>query len=370
MITRRALLAAPIVFAGCSREPGTGFPGFAYVANRGGRSIAAVDLNGFSVRKRVTFDAAPEQVIAPAERSKIFALTPENGTLHELDTATLAIGRRVTVAPRAAAMQLNPAGTALWFLSTEARRLIRVPLDDFRADAEIALPQKPGGFHLSPRGGLAAVTFPATQQIALVDLEGKRCGPPVAAGGTIGAIRFQSDGRAIIAANVSDRRLSIFEAPSGKLIVHLPLAVQPENLCFKADGGQLFVTGSGLDAVVVVYPYHTPQVAETVLAGREPGAMAASAMPPYLFVSNPKSGDVSILNITTRKMIATVRVGTEPSYIVVTPDDQFALVLNKASGDMAVLRVGAITAQRNKRAPLFTMIPIGSEPVSAAVRLS
>jgi DNA-binding beta-propeller fold protein YncE len=67
-------------------------------------------------------------------------------------------------------------------------------------------------------------------------------------------------------------------------------------------------------------------------------------------------------------MIAAVYVGTQPCYIAITPDDQFALVLNKVSGDMAVLRIGAIVAKRNKSAPLFTMIPVGVEPVSAVVR--
>ena len=73
--------------------------------------------------------------------------------------------------------------------------------------------------------------------------------------------------------------LSIFDVPSRRLVVNLPLAVRPDHLCFKADGGQVFVTGEGMDAVVVVYPYYTPQIGETVLAGHSPGAMAASSLP-------------------------------------------------------------------------------------------
>jgi YVTN family beta-propeller protein len=132
-----------------------------------------------------------------------------------------------------------------------------------------------------------------------------------------------------------------------------------------------------MDAVVVVEPYFTPQVAKTVLAGHNPGAMAASGSAissegGYLFVANPKSGDVSILDLVSKDVVAVTPVGTEPSYITITPDNEYALVLNQASGDMAVIRIRnvarAVSEQRRwKKGPLFMLIPVGSKPVSAAV---
>jgi len=142
--------------------------------------------------------------------------------------------------------------------------------------------------------------------------------------------------------------------------------MRPDNLCFNNDGGQLFITGEGMDAVVIVFPYHTPEVFQTVLAGHAPGAMAASES--FLFVVSPQSGDVSILNIATSRVIAVVSVGSDPGFVAITPDDQYALVLNRKSGDVAVLRVGAIQPNRYKSAALLTVIPVGSRPVSATVR--
>ncbi len=66
--------------------------------------------------------------------------------------------------------------------------------------------------------------------------------------------------------------------------------------------------------------------------------------------------------------MAAAPAGAEPGFIAITPDNQYALVLNRRSGDMAVIRIAAITAKRTKSAPLFTMIPVGSKPVGAAVR--
>jgi DNA-binding beta-propeller fold protein YncE len=141
------------------------------------------------------------------------------------------------------------------------------------------------------------------------------------------------------------------------------MSMRPELMCFSPDGGQLFVTGEGLDGVVVVYPFQT-EVAETVLAGRAPGAMAASSS--YLFVASPESGGVSILSTDNYKLIGLVQTGTDPGYVALTPDEKYALVLNRKSGDVAVLDLRRI--KRNKSAGLLTVIPVGSRPVSVAVR--
>jgi YVTN family beta-propeller protein len=204
--------------------------------------------------------------------------------------------------------------------------------------------------------------------VRLVDLDARRVGAPLGspAGGDYGPLRFLADSKTLVVADRGRARISLYDVASARLITHLPVSVRPEHLCFNPDGGQLFVTGEGMDAVVVIYPFRTPEVAETVLAGHAPGAMAASSQ--FLLVASPVSGDVSILDIRTRKVVAVVQVGTDPGFVAVTPDDQYALVLNRASGDVSVLRLGTLSPNRYKAAGLLTVIPVGSRPVSAAVR--
>ena len=128
------------------------------------------------------------------------------------------------------------------------------------------------------------------------------------------------------------------------------------------------MTGEGKDAVVIAYPYQT-EIGETILAGHAPGAMAVVG--PYLLVANPETNSVTVLDINYRKLAAVVQVGQEPCEILITPDNQYALVLNRKSGDLAVIRISALAAsarvRRYKSAPLFTLIPVGQKPVSAAV---
>ena len=72
---------------------------------------------------------------------------------------------------------------------------------------------------------------------------------------------LRPDGKGVLAADIASNRLCVMDQDA-QMIVKLPLAVRPDNLCYNVDGGQLFITGEGRDAVVVVFPYYVPQVAK------------------------------------------------------------------------------------------------------------
>jgi YVTN family beta-propeller protein len=298
----------------------------------------------------------------------VYVLTPGSGAVYEIATTKLAVARRAQVARQAVSMRLAPGGQALWVLCRSPRQLVRLPLERFRAEKPIPLGGDPFDFDIAPEGEAAVVSYGQAGWIAGIDLA-RRASQSFNFGKILSLARFRSDGKAILVGNAQDRQLAVLDVKTGRTVVHLPLAVRPDNFCFKSDGGQLFITGEGMDAVAVVYPFST-EVAETVLAGHAPGAMAecAGEDADYLLAANAQTGEVTILDIETRRVIAVVGVGDSPGFIDVTPDKQYALVLNRRSGDMAVIRLAAIAANRTKSAPLFTMIPVGSKPVAAAVR--
>jgi DNA-binding beta-propeller fold protein YncE len=377
VISRRSFLAAPapmLLSMACGSRSMTGYRGYAFVANEDGQAVAAVDLEAMAVARHIALDASPSQVVAAQTRPSVYALTPGTGSIHEIQSDRLSFKRKAAVASSAVSMGLDARESALYVLAREPRALVRVSLDSFRVEGRMGLPgfrdAGPVDFTIAPDGKTAAVSD--GRAVRLIDLASGRVGDPLGEG-DFGAVRFCFDGRTLIAADRGERRLSLYDVGSSRLITHLPVAVRPDNVCFNGDGGQLFITGEGMDGVVIVYPYHTPEVAETVLAGHTPGAMAASAA--FLFIASPLSGTVSILQIETHRVIGVVSVGTDPGFVAVTRDDEYALVLNRKSGDVAVLRVGAIGASKDmlpreslKKAALLTVIPVGSRPVSADVR--
>jgi YVTN family beta-propeller protein len=365
-ISRRAFLAGSPAALACARRRATAFPGYAFVANQGEKSVAAVDLTSFSVAHQIRLEDAPSALIADPGRNSVYALAPEHGTVYEIDR--LELKRKLSLVYQVVSWRMAPAGGSLWLVSRSPNALVQVELDRLQVKALLKLPGAPEDFDLNREAPLAAVSFLDTQSVAVIDLSKPSVERVAPAGADPRSVRFRSDGRQMFVGNRSARQLSVLDTKTGATLVHLPLPIEPENFCVKADGGQVFITGKGMDAVVVFHPYLT-EIAETVLAGRSPGAMAISAAPEYLFAANPQSGDVTILEVQTRNVLASVSVGREPCYVTFTPDNQYALVVNHRSGDLAVIRLSALAnrAPRVRTIPLFTMIPVGSEPVCAVV---
>jgi YVTN family beta-propeller protein len=131
----------------------------------------------------------------------------------------------------------------------------------------------------------------------------------------------------------------------------------------------MFVTGKGEDALAIVSSFQN-EVEQTILAGRTPYAMAVSEGRNLLFVTNPGSGDLTILDIETRGVFASVHVGETPGDVLLTPDGQYALVLDQRSGNVSVVRITTVDHKvktNSPPSPLFTVFPTAADARSAMI---
>jgi DNA-binding beta-propeller fold protein YncE len=359
----------------CQQPKAPRFFGYCFVANRDGRSIGAVDLSHFRMHNQIALDASPEQIVAHPKQSKAYALAPQNGTVYEINADTQSVTRRARGGNIAVCMRISRGGDALWVLYRDPISLVEIPFDSLRPGRRIRLASPPDDFDLSATEDIACVASRHDRNIAIVSLAQSSILRTIGASAEPSIIRFRKDGKQVIAGSEPDRSITIYDTALAKTVVRLPISVAPRHFCFDAEGGQLYVTGDGMDAVVTVYPFRT-EVAETRLAGRMPGCMAVTdTSPSYLMVANPDTDGVTVLDVYSGKLTAVIGVGRGPCAIVTTPDREYALVLNRVSGDMAVIwlrelagnQVGGVRVKRYKTAPLFTMIPVGQGPVSAAV---
>jgi YVTN family beta-propeller protein len=349
----------------CGRRKASRYPGYCFVANHEAHSIAPVDLSTFRLLRPIRLDGAPSVVLPHPRLPRVLALAPNPATIYEIDAATSAVTRQIRAGVQAAGMLLA-GNDVLWVLCREPAALVEIPLDSLRPRRRIPLPNAPDDFDIS--GHRAAVVSRSSGTVVFASLEQAGVVRSVAVTRDSSIIRFQQKGAQVITGSPSDHSVSMLDAATGAFLVRLPIPVEPRHFCFSADEGQLFISGPGKDAVVIVFPYQT-EVSETILAGRAPAAMAVVTAngANYLLVTNPETNTVTALDADTRRLVAVVNVGQEPRHIVVTPDRQYALVLNEGSGDLAVIRIASLAARRYKSAPLFTLIPVGEKPVDATV---
>ncbi len=350
--------------AGC-RHRGSGFSGYALVAATGSKSVAIVDLLAFSRKGSIPLPFEPTSLVAHPDpnANKAYAVMANHATIAEVSPLSASLLRRITLPARPRAVRIS--GNRIYWIAEDRDWLGIVDLKEWKNHPPIQLASTAIDLDVSHRRGLAAVTL-QSGSVQLIPADGGVPNPPTEVAPDLGSLLFRSDGNVLLVAEPKARSLSALDIDSRSIMVRLKLALQPERLWMKGDGGQLFITGAGVDGVTIVYPYRT-EVAQTFLSGRRPGEMADSIAPDYLFVSNPEAGSVTVFSIDTQKVVAVTGVGAQPGPISITPDQQYALVLNRGSGDLAVIRIAAITAGREKRAPLFTMIAVGSHPCGMVV---
>lgn len=360
-LTRRNWLTTAAGFlaaSACAPKKGTGYPGYALVATAGLKSVSAVDLTAFQLAATIPVPGTPRTILS-VPHGGAFVLLPDAGSIGYIGP-DLKLQRSKRVATRLSNLHGAPDGKHLIAVDPDSRQLLILDAQTLAISSRQRLADSPLSVAVSETGELVACAA-KDDSLTLIHLgtgavARSRLQAPVA------TIRFRSDGKLLLATNPDEKIVTALSVPGLAVLAELPLGMEPRNLCFTPDGGQLFVSGPGMDAVAVVFPYNTLEVEQTVLVGRDPGAMACSDE--FLFVGSASGTDVSIMRVDIRKPVGAVDIRSVPTFLTLTPDGQYALVLSRDGGQLAVIRVGAIKATRSKTGvALFTMLPVGDQPV-------
>jgi YVTN family beta-propeller protein len=370
-ISRRALLGivpAALLPSACSRRRASRYQGWLFVSSGDGKSVSVADLAYFRHITTIPLPCAPEQLLHSGGR--VFALCREGQSLIGINPATMNVASKIPLPGKPVAARLTADGNAALVLTEGPNLLLLVDLSTRRVTARLSLPGAASDMDLA--ADQAALSIPSRNSIARVSLSAFRIAGLTDVGIPCAALRFRRDGKTILAGATAARQIVTIDSATGRLLARLPLPLAPSRFCFNGDGGQMFVTGAGQDAVTIVSPFQN-EVDQTILAGRTPWAMAVSESRNLLFVTNRESGDLTILDIDTRTLAASVHVGENPSDVLLTPDGEYALVLDGRTGNVSVVRIpsvlghdpGALGKARTK--PLFTVFPTVSDARSAII---
>ena len=367
--TRRALFAVAALSA-CGRKRAPRYSGWLFVASAAERGIAVADLAEF---RRVTMIALPQnprQILRAGE--KVFATCPDARLICEIDPNRLTTAGRMVLPGRIVSAAVSANASYLVVTTDRPAALHVIDADTRRITRTVALPDTPVGMDISE--DMAAVNVAGNAVVRVSLPEGKLLGS-TDLGLRGGIVRMRPDGKSILIGAEGQNQIVTIDAATGALLARLPLAFAPTRFCFSADnGGQMFVTGTGEDSIIIVSPYQN-EVDQTMVSAHKPYGMAVTAVQDrnLLCVTNAGSGDLTIFDIDTRGLASFIHIGGNPGEILITPDAAYALVIDRDSGDVSVVRMsvalnhkaGSMTLQETK--PLFTVFHTGASPQSAEI---
>ena len=365
LLSRRAFgaaLATALAGAGCARKLGKRYNGWLLVASGQEKAVAVADLNEFRPMTKIGLPMAPDQLFQAGDR--VYAVCRDGAALIEISLNDLKVTGRINLPGKPVAARVLVGRKAALVALAEPGGLAVVNLDNRRVEARMALAGDAGDLDATEQ--MAVVTLPSKNQLVRVGLPDWKAAGVTETGAECRNVLFRKDGRTILAGAPATREVVTVDASTGAVLARLPVAVAPARFCFNPDGGQMFVTGAGGDVVAIVSPYQN-EVGETMLAGRTPVAMAVVEKQNLLCVTNGESGDLTILDIDTRRLSASVHVGETPGEVLVTPDGEYALVVDRRTGSVAVVRLVTVLDKKVKTKPLFTVFATATDARAALV---
>jgi YVTN family beta-propeller protein len=159
----------------------------------------------------------------------------------------------------------------------------------------------------------------------------------------------------------NDDRVVVLDTKTDRILKIIPVKGGPVGVAFRPNG-EVWLHEDGDGSVTVVNSTSDEVVAVIPTAGKGAGRIAVSPDGAFAASTHSGSGDVALIDTTTRQVVASVPLGKGPGFPLFSPDSSALYVMNAGEGDVAVIDVAArrVTARHK----------VGVNPFGGAIRLS
>lgn len=156
-------------------------------------------------------------------------------------------------------------------------------------------------------------------------------------------IAGQPNQKQLYTANISSNTVTLFDLGAQPLaVVQLPVADKPEGIDLTPNGKEVWVAHRGSGQVSVI-DTASRKVVETLKVGGDPYRVKFTPDGQRALITDPANGALLVLDVTTRKELKRFNIEGAPAGITVTPDSKRAFVTTIQANGIAALDLEALT---------------------------
>ena len=289
----------------------------AYVANRGSGSVSIVDLAMRQVVAEVSVGYRPYGLVTSPDGRQVYISIQGADRLVTVDATTRQVVRTRAVADRPSGLALTADGSTLYITHLLSGVVTVLPADTVSVYLPVILRGQSGNQETGKSGGVHPMPQVLKAQIPASSI------PLFPDSNLVQSIVFSPDGtRAYVVhtrSNSSNQALT-FDTTVFPLVSLIDLTTGQHLVGQQFDLGTLDPPGVGLPFDAAVTPDGTE-----------------------LWVVNAASNDLSVIDLSSRRLVAHVEVGDNPRGIVLAPDGATAYVNNTLAGTVSVVDTAAYT---------------------------
>jgi YVTN family beta-propeller protein len=374
-----------LVLSGCRNHDFPDHPAnyseFAYVSNGGSNTVSVLDVVHMRLDREIQVGRNPTGVTANPKINEVYVVNSgssrENGSVSVIDTGKNVVIATIPVHREPYFLDVDSAGEFAYVANSGSNSVSILDLKARREIAEIQTGDGPGLARISPDGKSLVVTNRIGNSVTIIDAKSRQVRKTVdGCPGATDAVILPDSSKAFVACSGGHQLLAIaLERSSDStgparpdvLEALLDVGHSPVHLALKPDGGELFVSNFDSDSISEVVT-GTDDVGGAYMMGSRPVRGLVSIDNSLLYVSNFRSGEITLYSIDDGKRIGSskagdggsIHVGDGPDALAFSADGRLLFAVDVRSGDVAVIR----TSTRS----LFTLLPTGRQPNAIAVK--
>lgn len=309
-----------------------------FVVNPDSGSVSAIDTALGTTLDEIRVGRDPRSLALGPDGQRLYVTNHTSATLTILDIHPLTLHAALRVGPDPYGVAADPTSRLVYVAATGADRIDVVDTELVEVVDTIAVQARPKGLAISGDGARLYVTHELSDAVSVVDLAERRVLQVIDTG--------PESNRA--------QRIVLHPATSRAYLPHIRSNVSNPHLLFDTT---LFPVLSVIDLTANHHLLH--ERLDLSVVDRPvnlPFDVALSADGQRAYIVYLGSGDMSVIELASRTVLAHLEVGDGPRGIVLTPDERTAYVANSLSGDVSVIDLSTFEE--------VTRIPTTTSPLS------
>ena len=313
-----------------------------FVVNPDSGSVSAIDTASETKLDELRIGRDPRILTIGPDGQRLYVTSQASATLTILDTQPFSIRTKLRVGPEPYGVVADPDGRLVYVAASGAARIDVVDTELAQVVATIPVHTRPKGLALSADGTRLYVTHFLSGTVSVIDLTDRSVRTVIATGPE---------------SNIA-QRIVLHPTTNRAYLPHIRSNTSNPHPLFDTT---LFPVVSVIDVATDQHLLH--ERLELSVVDRPvnlPFDLALSSDGQRAHIVYLGSGDMSVIDLASRTVLAHLEVGDGPRGIVLTPDDRTAYVVNSLSDDVSVVDLSTFEE--------ITRIPVTTSPLSPQMK--
>ena len=305
-----------------------------FVVNPDSGSVSAIDTASAIARAELIVGRDPRMLTVGPAGQRLYVTSQASATLTILETQPFSVLTKLRVGPEPYGVVADPDGHLVYVAASGADRIDIVDTELAQVVATIPVHTRPKGLALSPDGMRLYVTHFLLGMVSVIDLTSRSVRTVITTGPE---------------SNMA-QRIVLHPTTNRAYLPHIRSNTSNPHPLFDTT---IFPVVSVLD--LATEQHLLPERLELSVVDRPvnlPFDLALSSDGQRAHIVYLGSGDMSVIDLETRQVLAHLEVGDGPRGLVLSPDDRTAYVVNSLSDDVSVIDLS--TFEEVKRIPVTT----------------